>query len=90
MKILRGLAFAAAKVESWSLSATQATLETTSLGDTDRTLIGGLRSVSGSCSIAYYSDISGSNEATTLLNKILKQRTTSTVAGESSSMILFA
>ena len=78
---LDGSNTAAAKVESWSLSATQATLETTSLGDTDRTLIAGMRSASGSCSIAYYSDASGSNAATTLLNKIIKARTSSSVAG---------
>ena len=77
---LDGSSTAAAKVESWSLSATQATLDTTSLGDTDRTLIAGMRSASGSCSIAYYSDASGSNEATTLLNKIIKARTSSSVA----------
>ena len=40
-----------------------------------------MRSSSGSCSIAYYSDASGSNEATTLLNKIIKARTASTTPG---------
>tara|TARA_R100001594_G_scaffold61249_1_gene95382 strand:+ start:64 stop:516 length:453 start_codon:yes stop_codon:yes gene_type:complete len=78
---LDGSSTAAAKVESWSLSATQATLDTTSLGDTDRTLIAGMRSSSGSCSIAYYSDDSGSNEATTLLNKIIKARSSASVPG---------
>ena len=78
---LDGSSTAAAKVESWSLSATQATLDTTSLGDTDRTLIAGMRSSSGSCSIAYYSDASGSNEATTLLNKIIKARSSASVPG---------
>jgi len=78
---LDGSSSAAAKVESWSFSATQATLETTSLGDTDRTLIAGMRSASGNCSIAYYSDASGANDATTLLNKIIKARTSASVPG---------
>ena len=34
----------AAKVQSWSFSSTQAVLETTSLEDTDRTLIAGVSS----------------------------------------------
>ena len=45
---------AIAKVRSWSFTANQAVLETSSLADTDRTLIAGMRSVTGSCSIYYY------------------------------------
>jgi len=43
-----------AKVRSWSFTANQAVLETNSLADTDRKLIAGMRSVTGSCSIYYY------------------------------------
>jgi len=43
-----------AKVRSWSFTANQAVLETSSLADTDRTLIAGMRSVTGSCNIYYY------------------------------------
>ena len=44
----------AAKVQSWSFSSSMAVLETTSLGDTDRTLQAGVRSYSGSCRLFYY------------------------------------
>ena len=37
-----------AKVQSWSFSSSMAVLETTSLGDSDRTLKAGVRSYSGS------------------------------------------
>ena len=43
-----------AKVQSWSFSSSMAVLETTSLGDTDRTLKPGVRSYSGSCRLFYY------------------------------------
>ena len=46
----------AAKVQSWSFSSSMAVLETTSLGDTDRTLKAGVRSYSGSCRLFYYVD----------------------------------
>jgi hypothetical protein len=44
----------AAKVQSWSFSSSMAVLETTSLGDSDRTLKAGVRSYSGSCRLFYY------------------------------------
>ncbi len=72
---------AAGRVESWSLTATQSTLDTTSLGDTDRTVIAGLRSMSGNCTVAYYSDASETSNAKTLLDKIIKARTSAGVAG---------
>ena len=49
----------AAKVRSWSFTANQAVLETVSLGDTERTLIPGIRSLTGSCSIYYYQTTAG-------------------------------
>ena len=45
-----------AKVRNWSFSQSMGVLETTALGDTDRTIIDGVRSLSGSCSVLYYSD----------------------------------
>ena len=64
-----------AKVRSWSFTASQAVLETVSLEDTDRTIIPGIRSITGSCSIYYYSE-SGSNTGeggvSTLLQKFVK------------------
>ena len=45
---------AAAKVRNWSYQASMQTLETTTLGDTDRTITNGIRSHSGACSLFYY------------------------------------
>ena len=64
-----------AKVRSWSFTANQAVLETSSLADTDRTLIPGMRSVTGSCSIYYYRVQDDESDKTTdvgdLLGKVL-------------------
>ena len=70
-----------ARVKSWSLNASQDTIDTTFLGDTDRTFKEGVRSMSGNCEIAYYSDALGESDAQTLINKIFKARTTSTEGG---------
>ena len=45
-----------AKVRSWSFTLNTAVLETVSLGDFDRTIIPGISSVTGSCSIYYYAE----------------------------------
>lgn len=66
---------AVAKVRSWSFTASQAVLETVSLEDTDRTIIPGIRSITGSCSIYYYSDSgsdTGAGGVSTLLQKFVK------------------
>jgi len=55
------------KVQNWSLNASQAVLETTSLEDTDRTLINGVRSMSGSCRVFYHSDGDASNFITNII-----------------------
>ena len=61
-----------AKVRSWSFTANQAVLETSSLEDTDRTLIPGIRSVTGSCSLYYYQETAGGTTDTgTLLSNII-------------------
>ena len=64
-----------AKVRSWSFSQSMGVLETTALGDTDRTLVDGVRSLSGSCSIFYYADdqdLANSYGADDLLRRIMK------------------
>ena len=66
---------AVAKVRSWSFTASQAVLETVSLEDTDRTIIPGIRSITGSCSIYYYSELgedTGAGGVSTLLQKFVK------------------
>jgi len=64
----------AAKVRSWSFSFNQAVLETVSLEDTDRTIIPGTRSYTGSASIYYYQDSagSGSGQLSTIISNIVK------------------
>ena len=74
----------AARVKSWRLNASQDTIDTidtTFLGDTERTFKEGVRSFSGNCEIAYYSDANGESDAKTLINKIFKARTTTTAGG---------
>jgi len=61
----------AAKVQAWSFSSSMAVLETTSLGDTDRTLKAGVRSYSGSCRLFYYVE-SPSSGANSNLNAIIR------------------
>lgn len=64
-----------AKVRNWSFSQTMAVLETTALGNTDRTLVDGVRSLSGSCSIYYYADeqdLATQYGADDLLRRIMK------------------
>ena len=64
-----------AKVRNWSFSQSMAVLETTTLGSTDRTLVDGVRSLSGSCSIYYYADeqdLANQYGADDLLRRIMK------------------
>ena len=64
-----------AKVRSWSFSMNQAVLETVSLEDTDRTIIHGTRSYTGSASVYYYQETAGggAGQLTTLINNMIKQ-----------------
>ena len=64
-----------AKVRSWTYTQTQNVIETTALGDTDRTIEDGVRSGSGTCSLYYYNpdrDDAADLGAGRLLRKILK------------------
>ena len=62
-----------AKVRSWSFTLNTAVLETVSLGDFDRTIIPGISSVTGSCSIYYYAEsTSASHNSGRLSSEILK------------------
>lgn len=61
-----------AKVKNWQWTVAQEVLDTTSLCDTDRTLVPSTRSTSGSCSLHYY----GSNSsASQLIDKVVKTGT---------------
>ena len=74
-----GSTTAAARVSNWSFQASQSTLETTSLGDWDRELIAGTRTLSGSARMFYFRYDSGGtiqSDVSPLLNNII--RTTNT------------
>ena len=64
-----------AKVRSWSFTMNQAVLETVSLEDSDRTIIHGTRSYTGSASVYYYQETAGggAGQLSTLINNIMKQ-----------------
>ena len=67
----------AAKVVNWSFSVNQSPLSTTVLSDTDNTFINGLRTTTGSATLFYYDDSSGStvvNSAKTLIDNLIKPR----------------
>tara|TARA_Y100001938_G_scaffold148364_1_gene231842 strand:+ start:4839 stop:5264 length:426 start_codon:yes stop_codon:yes gene_type:complete len=75
-----------ARVTSFSFTSNQETLDVTTLGDKDRKLIGGLRSLSGSASIAYYSAGSATDKrAQYLIGKLMK---TEAAASETVSLEL--
>ena len=63
-----------AKVRSWSFTFNQAVLETVSLEDTDRTIIHGTRSYTGSASVYYYQDVAGggAGQLSTLIGDTMK------------------
>ena len=44
------------KLKNWSYTSQQQTLDTTTLQDTDKTLLNGVRSASGQASLLYYSE----------------------------------
>lgn len=60
------------KVSSWTLTGNLETLETTTLGDSQRTYTPGVQEFSGSASILYYNDGTGRNDAAIALKKVLK------------------
>lgn len=60
------------KVTSWTLTGNLEALETTTLGDAQRSYVPGVQEFSGSATLLYYSDSSGRNDAATLLKNILK------------------
>lgn len=59
------------KVTNWTLQADLETLETTTLGDAQRSYTPGVQSFSGSAGLLYYAD-GTQNDASTLLRKLVK------------------
>ena len=65
----------AAKVRAFSYTSNLTTLETTTLGDLDRTSFPGIRNSSGTCDLYYYTtnpNDTSQNSASLLLNKLIK------------------
>lgn len=60
------------KVTNWTLQGDLETLETTTLGDNQRNYVPGVQSFSGSATLLYYTDADNTNDASTLLRKIVK------------------
>lgn len=61
-----------AKVTNWSLTGSLEVLETTTLGDSQRSYTPGVQEFSGTASLLYYVDDESNNDASTLLKKVLK------------------
>lgn len=61
-----------AKVTNWSLTGSLEVLESTTLGDSQRSYTPGVQEFSGTATLLYYVDDEGANDASTLLKKVLK------------------
>jgi hypothetical protein len=59
------------KVTSWTLQADLETLEITTLGDAQRNYVPGVQGFSGSAALIYYTDVDSTNDASTLLRKVV-------------------
>ena len=60
------------KVSNWTLTGSLEVLETTSLGESQRSYVPGVQEFNGSATLLYYNDGTGRNDAATMLRKILK------------------
>lgn len=60
------------KVTNWSLTGSLEVLETTTLGDDQRTYVPGVQEFSGTATLLYYNDGTGRNDAATALKKVLQ------------------
>ena len=69
----------AAAVTNWSFNTSMSPLSTTTLEDTDNTIISGLRTTTGSCTLLYYQN--NGNSARDLVEKLIKERTTGSIDG---------
>lgn len=60
------------KVTNWSLTGSLEMLETTSLGESQRTYVPGVQEFSGSATLLYYKDTGGRNDAAAILQQVLR------------------
>jgi hypothetical protein len=60
------------KVTNWTLTGSLEMLETTSLGESQRTYTPGIQEFNGSATLLYYNDGTGRNDAAVALKKVLR------------------
>ena len=60
------------KVTNWSLTGNLEVLETTTLGDSQRSYTPGVQEFSGTATLLYYNDNANRNDAATALKNVLK------------------
>lgn len=60
------------KVSNWSLTGNLEVLETTTLGESQRSYTPGVQEFSGNATLLYYKDDAGRNDAATALKKVLR------------------
>ena len=60
------------KVTNWQVTGALEMLETTSLGESQRTYTPGVQEFSGSATLLYYNDGTGRNDAALALRKVLR------------------
>ena len=60
------------KVTNWQVTGSLEMLETTSLGESQRTYTPGVQEFSGSATLLYYNDGTGRNDAALALRKVLR------------------
>lgn len=60
------------KVTNWSMTGSLEMLETTSIGDNQRSYAPGVQEFNGSATLLYYNNGDGRNDASTALRKVLR------------------
>jgi len=60
------------KVSDWSLQGELELLDTTTLGQCERTYAPGIQTFTGSANLLYYKDDAGRNDASTFLRSVIK------------------
>jgi len=75
-----------ASVQNWNFTVSVQSVDTSTLGATDTTIVPVKRTTTGSCRILYYQDEAGTpdatNSATTFIRKIAKATTSTTVGAD--------
>jgi hypothetical protein len=77
-----------AKVTSWSFQADVEVLETTTLGDAQRSYTPGIQGFSGSATLLYYKADDGSIDAGNFLSKVISAGTTGITTSDVVAMTL--